>query len=84
MRLPAEPPDIQAIWNMALTALAGGAAWVMRHFAGRADETEKQVAATRELLLREYAPKTELLPRLDRLDSKLDRLLDNRRDHHDS
>jgi len=79
--MPGEMADAHTLWNGVLTAMAGGAAWIMRSFATRVDEHQKDIASTRELLLRDYVPKAELLPRLDKIDEKLDRIIATKKEN---
>jgi hypothetical protein len=75
------------LWQAVVTLALGPLAYFLKEALGRLRDMEKCIARTRESLAREYATKADLhadvgrvLDRLDRLDSKLDRLLTERRE----
>lgn len=73
------------IWNIVLSAVLGLVAWVLKD---KADELKRLgilLNKTREEVARDYVTRTEIhaditrvLDRLDRLDEKLDRLVEKR------
>jgi hypothetical protein len=76
-------PDISLIWNLILSGVAGLFLWWVRGVNAEISDTKKIISITREEMAREYALKIDvdrdmekLLDRLDRLDSKLDKLLE--------
>lgn len=76
-------PDINLIWNLILSGIAGLIVWWVRGVNSEISDTKKIISITREEMAREYALKIDvdrdmekLLDRLDRLDSKLDKLLE--------
>ncbi len=76
-------PDINLVWNLILSAASGLILWWVRGVNAEISDTKKIISITREEMAREYALKIDvdrdmekLLDRLDRLDSKLDKLLE--------
>jgi len=76
-------PDINLIWNLILSGASGLILWWVRGVNAEISDTKKIISITREEMAREYALKIDvdrdmekLLDRLDRLDSKLDKLLE--------
>ena len=73
------------LWNIALTALVGLISWFAKSMW---DELQRQnilINRTREEVAKEYVTKAEVhadmnrvLDRLDSLDAKIDRLIENR------
>jgi archaellum component FlaC len=73
------------IWNIALSTVLALVAWVLKE---KADELKRLgilLNKTREEIAKEYVTRTEIhaditrvLDRLDRLDEKLDRLVEKR------
>ncbi len=73
------------IWNIVLSAVLGLVAWVLKD---KSDELKRLgilLNKTREEVARDYVTRTEIhaditrvLDRLDRLDEKLDRLVEKR------
>ena len=73
------------VWNIVLSAVLGIVAWVLKD---KADELKRLgilLNKTREEVARDYVTRTEIhaditrvLDRLDRLDEKLDRLVEKR------
>ena len=73
------------VWNIVLSAVLGVVAWVLKD---KADELKRLgilLNKTREEVARDYVTRTEIhaditrvLDRLDRLDEKLDRLVEKR------
>lgn len=72
----ADTPDAIPLWNAILTGASGMLAWGWKQLWDGHKSNEQQIASTREMLLRDYVPKAELLPRLDKIDEKLDRLIE--------
>jgi hypothetical protein len=73
------------IWNVVLTAGVGLLSWVMKDKADELKRVTILLNRTREEVAKEYVTKTEVhadinrvLDRLDRLDEKLDRLMETR------
>jgi len=76
-------PDINLVWNLILSAASGLILWWVRGVNAEISDTKKIISITREEMAREYALKIDvdrdmekLLDRLDRLDGKLDKLLE--------
>lgn len=76
-------PDSAMIWNLILTGAAGGIVWWVKCVTTKIEEINKNIAATREEVARDYALKTEvdkdvqkLLDRFDRFEVKLDNLIE--------
>ena len=78
--------EMDALWNTVLTAVVGFIVW----WAKSQNEEQKRVQIlinrTREEIARDYVTKSEVhadinrvLDRLERLDEKLDRMLENRK-----
>ena len=73
------------IWNIVLSAVLGLVAWILKE---KSDELKRLgilLNKTREEVARDYVTRTEIhaditrvLDRLDRLDEKLDRLVEKR------
>jgi len=79
------PTSEHTLWNAALTVLLGIVGFFMRAFHQRvenaherADKAAQQLHETRELLIRDYVSKDHIEQRLDRLETKLDRLIQER------
>lgn len=73
------------VWNVVLTAGVGLLSWVMKDKADELKRVTILLNRTREEVAKEYVTKTEVhadinrvLDRLDRLDEKLDRLMETR------
>mgnify|MGYP000962751382 FL=1 len=73
------------IWNLALTCLSGVLGWVLKDKSDELGRITILLNRTREEMAREYVTKTEVhadinrvLDRLERLDEKLDRLMESR------
>ena len=73
------------IWNIVLTAGFGLLSWVLKDKADELKRVTILLNRTREEVAKEYVTKTEVhadinrvLDRLDRLDEKLDRLMENK------
>ena len=73
------------IWNVALTVLTAFVGWVLREKSSEIQRLQVLLNRTREEIAKEYVTKAEVhadinrvLDRLDRLDIKLDRLMENR------
>ena len=73
------------IWNIALTCLVGVLGWVLKDKSDELGRITILLNRTREEMAKEYVTKTEVhadinrvLDRLERLDEKLDRLMELR------
>jgi hypothetical protein len=73
------------IWNLALTCLSGVLGWVLKDKSDELGRITILLNRTREEMAKEYVTKTEVhadinrvLDRLERLDEKLDRLMELR------
>jgi hypothetical protein len=73
------------VWNIVLTAGFGLLSWVLKDKADELKRVTILLNRTREEVAKEYVTKTEVhadinrvLDRLDRLDEKLDRLMEDR------
>lgn len=73
------------IWNAFLTVLTAFVGWVLREKSSEIQRLQVLLNRTREEIAKEYVTKAEVhadinrvLDRLDRLDVKLDRLMENR------
>ena len=76
------------IWNLALTCLSGVLGWVLKDKSDELGRITILLNRTREEMAKEYVTKTEVhadinrvLDRLERLDEKLDRLMELRNAH---
>ena len=76
------------IWNLALTCLSGVLGWVLKDKSDELGRITILLNRTREELAKEYVTKAEVhadinrvLDRLERLDEKLDRLMESRTAH---
>lgn len=77
--------DMMSLWNIVLSVLIGGAAWVLREKTAELQRIQVLLNKTREEVARDYVTKAEVhadinrvLTRLDTLDAKLDRLVERR------
>lgn len=73
------------IWNIVLSAGLGLLSWVLKEKSDELSRVTILLNRTREEIAKEYVTKTEVhadinrvLDRLDRLDEKLDRLMENK------
>ncbi len=73
------------VWNIVLTAGFGLLSWVLKEKSDELNRVTILLNRTREEVAKEYVTKTEVhadinrvLDRLDRLDEKLDRLMENK------
>ena len=73
------------LWNLALTCLVGVLGWVLNDKSDELGRITILLNRTREEMAKEYVTKTEVhadinrvLDRLERLDEKLDRLMEAR------
>ena len=71
------------LWNLLLSVVAGAMVWWIRGVNTRIEETRVLVSRTREEMAREYALKDDverdlrkIMDRFDRLETKLDNLLE--------
>ena len=76
---------MENIWNIILTAGLGLLSWVLKEKSDELSRVTILLNRTREEIAKEYVTKTEVhadinrvLDRLDRLDEKLDRLMENK------
>ena len=76
------------LWNLALTCLVGVLGWVLKDKSDELGRITILLNRTREEMAKEYVTKTEVhadinrvLDRLERLDEKLDRLMELRNAH---
>jgi hypothetical protein len=73
------------VWNIVLTAGFGLLSWVLKEKSDELNRVTILLNRTREEVAKEYVTKTEVhadinrvLDRLDRLDEKLDRLMESK------
>ena len=73
------------VWSALLTGLIGVLSWVLKDKSDELNRITILLNRTREEIAKEYVTKTEVhadinrvLDRLDRLDEKLDRLMENK------
>ncbi len=73
------------MWNLALTCLSGVLGWILKDKSDELNRITILLNRTREEMAREYVTKAEVhadinrvLDRLERLDEKLDRLMEAR------
>jgi hypothetical protein len=73
------------MWNLALTCLSGVLGWVLKDKSDELGRITILLNRTREEMAKEYVTKPEVhadinrvLDRLERLDEKLDRLMESR------
>jgi hypothetical protein len=73
------------LWNVALSTILGLVTWVLREKSEEIKRLGILLNKTREEIARDYVTRTEIhaditrvLDRLDRLDEKLDRLVEKR------
>jgi hypothetical protein len=71
------------LWNLLLSVVAGAMVWWIRGVNTRIEETRVLVSRTREDIARDYALKDDvdkdlrqIMARFDRLETKLDNLLE--------
>ena len=76
---------MENVWNIILTAGLGLLSWVLKEKADELSRVTILLNRTREEIAKEYVTKVEVhadinrvLDRLDRLDEKLDRLMENK------
>jgi phage shock protein A len=76
-------PETTMLWNLLLSVVAGAMVWWIRGVNTRIEETRVLVSRTREDMAREYALKNDverdlrqIMARFDRLETKLDNLLE--------
>jgi predicted DNA-binding protein YlxM (UPF0122 family) len=77
--------DNSMIWNIVLSAGLGLLSWVLKEKSTELNRVSILLNRTREEIAKEYVTKTEVhadinrvLDRLDRLDEKLDRLMESK------
>jgi len=73
------------LWNTFLSVLLAFVGWVLREKSAELHRVQILLNKTREEIAKEYVTKTEVhadinrvLDRLDRLDAKIDRLMENK------
>lgn len=78
--------EMDALWNTILTAIVGLIVWWIKSQSDEAKRVQILLNRTREEIARDYVTKREMhadinrvLDRLERLDEKLDRMLENRK-----
>jgi hypothetical protein len=78
--------EMDMLWSGGLTALIGVIGFILRNYVAELQRIQILVNRTREELAKEYVTKTEVhadinrvLDRLERLDEKLDRLVELRK-----
>jgi|TARA_R110000796_G_scaffold19092_1_gene57355 hypothetical protein len=76
-------PEATMLWNLLLSVVAGAMVWWIRGVNTRIEETRVLVSRTREDIARDYALKDDvdkdlrqIMARFDRLETKLDNLLE--------
>ena len=76
-------PEATMLWNLLLSVVAGAMVWWIRGVNTRIEETRVLISRTREEMAREYALKNDverdlrqIMARFDRLETKLDNLLE--------
>ena len=76
---------MENVWNIVLTAGLGLLSWVLKEKSDELSRVTILLNRTREEIAKEYVTKVEVhadinrvLDRLDRLDEKLDRLMENK------
>lgn len=76
---------MEHVWNIILSAGLGLLSWVLKEKSDELSRVTILLNRTREEIAKEYVTKTEVhadinrvLDRLDRLDEKLDRLMENK------
>jgi len=77
--------DMDLLWSGALTAILGVLGFVLRNYIAELQRVQILLNRTREEIAKEYVTKVEVhadinrvLDRLDRLDEKLDRLMESK------
>ena len=77
--------EIDLLWSAVLTAAMGLIGWILRSAYAEVQRIQILLNRTREEMARDYITKTEVhsdinrvLDRLDRLDEKLDRLVERK------
>lgn len=78
--------EMDLLWSGALTAVLGVIGFVLRNYIAELQRVQILLNRTREEIAKEYVTKVEVhadinrvLDRLDRLDEKLDRLMEKER-----
>ena len=78
--------EMDALWNTVLTAVVGFIVWWAKSQNDELKRVQILLNRTREEIARDYVTKSEVhadinrvLDRLERLDEKLDRMLENRK-----
>jgi hypothetical protein len=78
--------EMDMLWSGGLTALIGIIGFILRNYVAELQRIQILVNRTREEMAKEYVTKTEVhadinrvLDRLERLDEKLDRLVELRK-----
>lgn len=78
--------EMDALWNTMLTAIVGLIVWWIKSQSDEAKRVQILLNRTREEIARDYVTKQEVhadinrvLDRLERLDEKLDRIMETRK-----
>lgn len=73
------------VWNILLTIILIPAAWVLVYINGRVNDLYRHIANTREDVAKNYVTRVDLhndldklIKRFDRIEEKIDRLVENR------
>ena len=76
---------LDLLWNAILTIIFVPTAWVLVYLNGRVNELYRHTANTREDIARSYVTRVDLhndldklIKRFDRIEEKIDRLVENR------
>jgi hypothetical protein len=76
---------LEFVWNILLTIIFIPTAWVLVYLNGRVNELYRHTANTREDIARNYVTRVDLhndldqlIKRFDRIEEKIDRLVENR------
>ena len=76
---------LEFVWNILLTIILIPTAWILVYLNGRVNELYRHTANTREDIARNYVTRIDLhndldqlIKRFDRIEEKIDRLVENR------
>lgn len=76
-------PDMTTLWNLLLSAGIGGIIWWVRNVNTQIHDIRESLSSTREKMALDYALKVDvekdvqkLIDRFDRMETKLDNLVD--------
>lgn len=77
--------SLDFVWNILLTIILIPAAWVLVYINGRVNDLYRHIANTREDVAKNYVTRVDLhndldklIKRFDRIEEKIDRLVENR------